>query len=116
MKKLMLVGMLAMGLVACGGEKSSYTSKAEKIEMIRKGIVEENADTKSKMNKILQELNEKAMGGDEKAKKEYDEWVVIQENVLSEAMIKEMLNSDLPESEKEEMKKELEEIEKVLGK
>ena len=87
MKKLVMLILLSLGLVACG-EKFPYTSQSKKEKMIKELQVaiekaEKTKDDKDaqvafeKMGeiiKIVSELEKRSSEGDEKAKEELDKW------------------------------------------
>lgn len=87
MKKLVMLILLSLGLVACG-EKFPYTSQSKKEKMIKELQVaiekaEKTKDDKDvqvvmeKMGEIIKiatELEKRSSEGDEKAKEELDKW------------------------------------------
>ena len=87
MKKLFMLILLSLSLVACG-EKFPYTSQSTKEKMIKelKVAMEKAEETKSekdaqvlleKMGEIIKistELEKRSSEGDEKAKEELDKW------------------------------------------
>ena len=87
MKKILILIVMALGLVACG-EKFPYTSQSKKEKMIKELQVaiekaEKTKDDKDaqvafeKMGeiiKIVSELEKRSSEGDEKAKEELDKW------------------------------------------
>ena len=87
MKKIFILMIMVLGLVACG-EKFPYTSQSKKEKMIKELQVaiekaEKTKDDKDaqvafeKMGeiiKILTELEKRSSSGDEKAKEELDKW------------------------------------------
>ena len=93
MKKLVMLILLSLGLVACG-EKFPYTSQRDKEKMSKELLVaiekaqktQAQEDTKVAMEKmgeiikIITELEKRSSSGDEKAKEELDKW----EKILKE--------------------------------
>jgi hypothetical protein len=93
MKKLVMLILLSLGLVACG-EKFPYTSQRDKEKMSKELLVaiekaqktQDQEDTKVAMEKmgeiikIITELEKRSSSGDEKAKEELDKW----EKILKE--------------------------------
>ena len=87
MKKIFILMIMVLGLVACG-EKFPYTSQSKKEKMIKELQVaiekaEKTKDDKDvqvvmeKMGeiiKIVSELEKRSSKGDEKAKEELDKW------------------------------------------
>ena len=87
MKKIFILMIMVLGLVACG-EKFPYTSQSKKEKMIKELQVaiekaEKTKDDKDaqvafeKMGeiiKIVTELEKRSSEGDEKAKEELDKW------------------------------------------
>ena len=87
MKKIFILMIMVLGLVACG-EKFPYTSQSKKEKMIKELQVaiekaEKTKDDKDvqvvmeKMGeiiKIISELEKRSSSGDEKAKEELDKW------------------------------------------
>ena len=87
MKKIFILMIMVLGLVACG-EKFPYTSQSKKEKMIKELQVaiekaEKTKDDKDaqvafeKMGeiiKIVSELEKRSSEGDEKAKEELDKW------------------------------------------
>ena len=87
MKKIFILMIMVLGLVACG-EKFSYTSQSKKEKMIKELQVaiekaEKTKDDKDvqvvmeKMGEIIKiatELEKRSSEGDEKAKEELDKW------------------------------------------
>ena len=87
MKKIFILMIMVLGLVACG-EKFPYTSQSKKEKMIKELQVaiekaEKTKDDKDvqvvmeKMGEIIKiatELEKKSSSGDEKAKEELDKW------------------------------------------
>ena len=87
MKKLFMLILLSLSLVACG-EKFPYTSQSTKEKMIKevKVAMEKAEETKSekdaqvlleKMGEIIKistELEKRSSEGDEKAKEELEKW------------------------------------------
>ena len=87
MKKLFMLILLSLSLVACG-EKFPYTSQSTKEKMIKevKVAMEKAEETKSEKDaqvllekigeiiKISTELEKRSSEGDEKAKEELDKW------------------------------------------
>ena len=87
MKKLFMLILLSLSLVACG-EKFPYTSQSTKEKMIKevKVAMEKAEETRSekdaqvlleKMGEIIKistELEKRSSEGDEKAKEELDKW------------------------------------------
>ena len=87
MKKIFILMIMVLGLVACG-EKFPYTSQSNKEKMIKELQVaiekaEKTKDDKDvqvvmeKMGEIIKiatELEKKSSEGDEKAKEELDKW------------------------------------------
>lgn len=87
MKKIFILMIMVLGLVACG-EKFPYTSQSNKEKMIKELQVaiekaEKTKDDKDaqvafeKMGeiiKIVSELEKRSSEGDEKAKEELDKW------------------------------------------
>ena len=96
MKKLVMLILLSLSLISCG-EKFPYTSKNEKIKLLKEyeeayNKVDENAEEKDidkvfeKVEKILEitkELEKRSWDGDEKASKEINEWneLIIKMNI-----------------------------------
>ena len=87
MKKLFMLILLSLSLVACG-EKFPYTSKSEKVKLLKEyqetyNKLDESADEKDidkvfekaeKILEIVKELEKRSWDGDEKASKEINEW------------------------------------------
>ena len=87
MKKIFILMIMVLGLVACG-EKFPYTSQSNKEKMIKELQVaiekaEKTKDDKDaqvafeKMGEIIKiatELEKRSSEGDEKAKEELDKW------------------------------------------
>ena len=87
MKKIFILMIMVLGLVACG-EKFPYTSQSKKEKMIKELQVaiekaEKTKDDKDaqvafeKMGEIIKiatELEKRSSEGDEKAKEELDKW------------------------------------------
>ena len=87
MKKLFMLILLSLSLVACG-EKFPYTSQSTKEKMIKevKVAMEKAEETRSekdaqvlleKMGEIIKistELEKRSSEGDEKAKEELEKW------------------------------------------
>ena len=87
MKKILILMVMVLGLVACG-EKFPYTSQSNKEKMIKELQVaiekaEKTKDEKDaqvafeKMGEIIEistELEKRSSEGDEKAKEELDKW------------------------------------------
>ena len=87
MKKILILMVMVLGLVACG-EKFPYTSQSNKEKMIKELQVaiekaEKTKDDKDaqvafeKMGeiiKIVSELEKRSSEGDKKAKEELDKW------------------------------------------
>ena len=87
MKKIFILMIMVLGLVACG-EKFPYTSQSKKEKMIKELQVaiekaEKTKDDKDaqvafeKMGeiiKIVSELEKRSSEGDEKAKEELEKW------------------------------------------
>ena len=87
MKKIFILMIMVLGLVACG-EKFPYTSQSKKEKMIKELQVaiekaEKTKDDKDtqvafeKMGeiiKIVSELEKRSSEGDKKAKEELDKW------------------------------------------
>ena len=87
MKKLVMLILLSLGLVACG-EKFPYTSQSEKVKLLKEyqeayNKLDESADEKEidkvfekaqKIFEITKELEKRSWDGDEKASKEIEEW------------------------------------------
>ena len=87
MKKIFILMIMVLGLVACG-EKFPYTSQSNKGKMIKELQVaiekaEKTKDDKDvqvvmeKMGEIIKiatELEKRSSEGDEKAKEELDKW------------------------------------------
>ena len=87
MKKIFILMIMVLGLVACG-EKFPYTSQSKKEKMIQELQVaiekaEKTKDDKDvqvvmeKMGEIIKistELEKRSSEGDEKAKEELDKW------------------------------------------
>lgn len=96
MKKLVMLILLSLSLVACG-EKFPYTSKNEKIKLLKEyeeayNKVDENAGEKDidkvfekaeKIFEITKELEKRSWDGDERASKEINEWneLIIKMNI-----------------------------------
>ena len=94
MKKLVMLILLSLSLVACG-EKFPY--KSEKIKLLKEyqeayNKLDESADEKEigkvfekaqKIFEITKELEKRSWDGDEKASKEIEEWnkLVIEMNI-----------------------------------
>ena len=90
MKKIFILMIMVLGLVACG-EKFPYTSQSNKEKMIKELQVaiekaEKTKDDKDvqvvmeKMGEIIKiatELEKRSSEGDEKAKEELDKWAKI---------------------------------------
>lgn len=70
MKKLLLMTFLVGLLASCGGVE--LTPLEKKQEIAKKAIFEGNKEAKEELDKILQELKEKADSG--KAREELKEW------------------------------------------
>ena len=70
MKKLLLMTLLSGLLISCGGVE--LTPLEKKQEIAKKAIFEGNKEAKAELDKILQELKEKADSG--KAREELKEW------------------------------------------
>ena len=93
MKKIFILMIMVLGLVACG-EKFPYTSQSKKEKMSKELLVaiekaqktKDQEDTKIAMEKmgeiikIISELEKRSSSGDEKAKEELDKW----EKILKE--------------------------------
>ena len=87
MKKIFILMIMVLGLVACG-EKFPYTSQRDKEKMSKELLVaiekaqktQDQEDTKVAMEKmgeiikIITELEKRSSSGDEKAKEELDKW------------------------------------------
>ena len=87
MKKLFMLILLSLSLVACG-EKFPYTSQSTKEKMIKelKVAMEKAEETRSEKDaqvllekrgeiiKISTELEKRSSEGDEKAKEELEKW------------------------------------------
>ena len=87
MKKIFILMIMVLGLVACG-EKFPYTSQSNKEKMIKELQVaiekaEKTKDDKDaqvafekmgEMIKIVSELEKRSSEGDKKAKEELDKW------------------------------------------
>ena len=87
MKKIFILMIMVLGLVACG-EKFPYTSQRDKEKMSKELLVaiekaqktQDQEDTKVAMEKmgeiikIVSELEKRSSEGDEKAKEELDKW------------------------------------------
>jgi|GEM_PF-1275954 len=80
MKKLLLMILLSGILISCGGVE--LTPLEKKQEIAKKAIFEGDKEAKQELDKILQELKEKADSG--KAREELKEW--------EEVIAKERLN------------------------
>ena len=80
MKKLLLMTLLSGILISCGGVE--LTPLEKKQEIAKKAIFEGDKEAKQELDKILQELKEKADSG--KAREELKEW--------EEVIAKERLN------------------------
>ena len=84
--------LLSLSLVACG-EKFPYTSKSEKVKLLKEyqeayNKLDESADEKEtdkvfEKAQITKELEKRSWDGDEKASKEIEEWnkLVIEMNI-----------------------------------
>ena len=70
MKKLLLMILLSGILISCGGVE--LTPLEKKQEIAKKAIFEGDKEAKKELDKILQELKEKADSG--KAREELKEW------------------------------------------
>lgn len=87
MKKIFILMIMVLGLVACG-EKFPYTSQSNKEKMAKELLVaiekaqktKDQNDTQVAMEKmgeiikIISELEKRSSEGDEKAKEELDKW------------------------------------------
>ena len=87
MKKIFILMIMVLGLVACG-EKFPYTSQSNKEKMAKELLVaiekaqktKDQNDTQVAMEKmgeiikIVSELEKRSSEGDEKAKEELDKW------------------------------------------
>ena len=87
MKKILILMVMVLGLVACG-EKFPYTSQRNKEKMIQEFQVAVDKAEKTKDDKdaqvafekmgeiikIVSELEKRSSEGDEKAKEELDKW------------------------------------------
>ena len=87
MKKIFILMIMVLGLVACG-EKFPYTSQSKKEKMIKELQVaiekaEKTKDDKDaqvafekmgEITKIVSELEKRSSEGDKKAKEELDKW------------------------------------------
>ena len=87
MKKIFILMIMVLGLVACG-EKFPYTSQSNKEKMAKELLVaiekaqktKNQNDTQVAMEKmgeiikIISELEKRSSSGDEKAKEELDKW------------------------------------------
>ena len=87
MKKLVMLILMSLSLISCG-EKFPYTSKNEKIKLLKEyeelaNKVEQSGDEKDidkvfeklgEITKITKELEKRSWDGDEKASKEINEW------------------------------------------
>ena len=87
MKKIFILMIMVLGLVACG-EKFPYTSQSNKEKMAKELLVaiekaqktKDRNDTQVAMEKmgeiikIITELEKRSSSGDEKAKEELDKW------------------------------------------
>ena len=87
MKKIFILMIMVLGLVACG-EKFPYTSQSNKEKMAKELLVaiekaqktKDQNDTQVAMEKmgeiikIITELEKRSSSGDEKAKEELDKW------------------------------------------
>lgn len=87
MKKLVILILVSLSLISCG-EKFPYTSKNEKIKLLKEyeelaNKVEQSGDEKDmdkvfeklgEITKITKELEKRSWDGDEKASKEINEW------------------------------------------
>ena len=87
MKKIFILMIMVLGLVACG-EKFPYTSQSNKEKMIKELQVAIEKAEKTKDNKDVQvvmekmgeiikiatELEKRSSEGDKKAKEELDKW------------------------------------------
>ena len=87
MKKIFILMIMVLGLVACG-EKFPYTSQRNKEKMIQEFQVAVDKAEKTKDDKdaqvafekmgeiikIVSELENRSSEGDEKAKEELDKW------------------------------------------
>jgi hypothetical protein len=87
MKKLVILILMSLSLISCG-EKFPYTSKNEKIKLLKEyeelaNKVEQSGDEKDmdkvfeklgEITKITKELEKRSWDGDEKASKEINEW------------------------------------------
>ena len=70
MKKILLMTLLSGILISCGGVE--LTPLEKKQEIAKKAIFEGDKEAKKELDKILQELKEKADSG--KAREELKEW------------------------------------------
>ena len=87
MKKIFILMIMVLGLVACG-EKFPYTSQSNKEKMAKELLVaiekaqktKDQNDTQVAMEKmgeiikIISELEKRSSEGDKKAKEELDKW------------------------------------------
>ena len=87
MKKIFILMIMVLGLVACG-EKFPYTSQRDKEKMSKELLVaiEKAQETRNEKDtqvamekmgeiiKIITELEKRSSSGDEKAKEELDKW------------------------------------------
>lgn len=93
MKKMFMLFLMVFALVACG-EKFPYTSKSEKVKILRdyqealNKFEETNSEKDmskayeklSELLKIANELEERSSNGDTKALKEIEEWTEVMAN------------------------------------
>ena len=71
MKKIFILMIMVLGLVACG-EKFPYTSQSKKEKMIKE--LQVAIEKMGEIIKIATELEKRSSEGDEKAKEELDKW------------------------------------------
>ena len=102
MKKILLLGILILGLASCGEKKVDITPKEKKIEIVQ-GYLKGNSSFEKEYYKIKSELQKLADEGNESAEKELDRW----EKILEEE------NSRLMFEISEETKKDVEEMRKT---
>ena len=89
MKKILLMTLLSGILISCGGVELTPLEKKE--ELVTKVIFEKDKKAEEELDKILQELKEKADSG--KAREELKEW----KEVISKLHQKWSLTNDVPE-------------------
>lgn len=101
MKKILIGILLTMVLIGCGGVKKY--SRAEKIDLLIKVIVEDNPKSNTEYFNVERELRKKIENGETKYQAEFNEWAVLysliliedQFGKLDEAKIQELRNVDV---------------------